>query len=168
MISVERVGVGGEGPNIFPRGLQVTSHRVKSNGVVDKLVMPRILPRLLKALQESKLRSPTQPAFILPGLARRRNRKKSLWQPLPSEYSLSPHGRTQSILLDEFNPVAHCAAFVAHKTLPPKVHLDEAVQKTRIADGEEREDRPRSMTQEERGWWANPYRTYPAASALCP
>ncbi|KAJ3532064.1 hypothetical protein NM688_g7479 [Phlebia brevispora] len=117
--------------------------------------MPRILPRLLKALQEARSRpSQNRPPNVY--RIKHRNRTKSLWRPVP-ELSYSPRGRTHSILLDELNPIFNHDNYVRHKTLPPKVWLSDSAQKTRAGASGREEDRPSTMSKEERDWWASPY-----------
>lgn len=109
--------------------------------------MPRLLPRLLKALQETSSTSTHVPRSQNVRVGKR----KSLYRPMPvSLPSFHPAGRTRSILLDE-NPVTDKRVFTRHKRLPPRVRLG-----LRLAMHEEH-DVPREMTTQEREWWSSPY-----------
>lgn len=113
--------------------------------------MPRLIARLLKSIQDAPLRQ-HKPNNIL-----RKSRRKpqpSLHQPLPST-SLSPFGRSKSLLLDDVNPITDPDVFKQHKTLPPKPWIEDSQR--RAAKNEY--DQPREMSDEERSWWASPYRT---------
>ncbi|KAG9317596.1 hypothetical protein JVU11DRAFT_1805 [Chiua virens] len=111
--------------------------------------MPRLLPRLVKILQETPLTHPSTKH-----VARSQNvgsrKRKSLYRPIPSLPSFHPVGRTRSILLDE-NPVTDKRVFERHKRLPPRVHLGPR------AVVHEEQDVPREMTAQEREWWSSPY-----------
>ncbi|KAG1892605.1 hypothetical protein F4604DRAFT_1875912 [Suillus subluteus] len=93
--------------------------------------MPRLLPRLLKILQDAP-----EPNTLSNGYTRYKK---------PSE------GRTHSILLDDENPIIEGHLYNRHKSLPPRVRLVKPLQYT----GEH--DHPREMTDEEREWWSSPY-----------
>lgn len=111
--------------------------------------MPRLLPRLLKALQETPSNAKRVPLSRHVGACKR----KSLYRPIPGH---SPPfqfaGRTRSFLLEE-NPVTDKRAFKRHKRLPPRVRLGSGP----LVHGEH--DVPREMTTQEREWWSSPYRT---------
>lgn len=123
--------------------------------------MPRLLPRLLKALQETPLthRGSKHVARSQDISSRKRN---SLYRPIPvSLPSFHPVGRTRSILFDQ-NPVTDKQVFARHKRLPPRVRLG-----PRPVVHEEH-DVPREMTTQERQWWSSPYRTFDRSfSPLC-
>ena len=107
--------------------------------------MPRLLPRLLKALQQTQLKHVrTQDVGS--------RKRKSLYRPAPASPSFHPGGRTRSILLDE-NPMTDKRVFARHKRLPPRVRIG---PRPVILD---EYDVPREMTTEEREWWSSPYRT---------
>ncbi|KAF8558846.1 hypothetical protein OG21DRAFT_1503806 [Imleria badia] len=112
--------------------------------------MPRLLPRLLKALQEAPLTPSTSKR-----VAGSRNvgacKRKSLYRPIPvSLPSFHPAGRMRSILLEE-NPVTDKRVFTRHKRLPPRVRLGPRPV------GHDEHDVPREMTTREREWWSSPY-----------
>ncbi|KAF8138616.1 hypothetical protein EV363DRAFT_1580372, partial [Boletus edulis] len=110
--------------------------------------MPRLLPRLLKALQEAPLTSSNSKHVPRNVGARKR---KSLYRPIPVPLpSFHPAGRTRSILLEE-NPVTDKWVFARHKRLPPRVRLG-----PRPVVHEEH-DVPREMSTQEREWWSSPY-----------
>lgn len=117
--------------------------------------MPRLLPRLLKALEKSDAFS-TQ-TFRGP-LTRKTLRRKSLWKPVPAvldvKKSLSPSRRTSSLLLDEGNILTASGIYKRHKTMPPVIQLKESHARMKI-----HLDRPREMSDDEKGWWSSPYRT---------
>ena len=113
--------------------------------------MPRLLPRLLKALQETP---PLNSKHVAPSRNVGARKRKSLYRPVPvSVPSFDPAGRTRSILLDE-NPVTEKRVFARHKRLPPRVRLGPrpVVHKEH--------DVPREMTAQEREWWSSPYRAF--------
>ena len=110
------------------------------------LVMPRILPRLVKKIAAS----PPRPfeSFKLPN-----TRKVSLRKPVPSTPSFHPAEYQQSILLSPNNPVSSSSQYVQHKSLPPRIRVGK-----RVKSREQGDDPPREMTEEERRWWSSPYR----------
>ena len=113
--------------------------------------MPRLLPRLLKALQETPLTHSGSKR-----VARSQNvgsrERKSLYRPATAVLpSFHPAGRTRSILLEE-NPMTDKRVFARHKRLPPRVRLG---PRPVIRD---EHDVPREMTDQEREWWSSPYR----------
>lgn len=112
--------------------------------------MPRLITRLLRHLENSPLINKTKRTTIVPI---RPPRKTSLLRPRLPVPSLSAANRTQSILVDDVNPIVNADAYTRHKSLPPTLWPRRRAIRTR---GEF--DRPRSMTDEERGWWASPYR----------
>lgn len=114
--------------------------------------MRQLIPRLLRRLKERSVAGET----IRP-IRPRAQGAKSLRRPLPPPPVFS--GRSQSILLDDINPIAKPKAYRQHKSLPPHVRLPDS-QKTRTVsrDGTVEDDVRREMTTEERGWHANPYR----------
>jgi hypothetical protein len=114
--------------------------------------MARLLPRLLQRIANSQsLRNETK---LYPRATRKTKPVKSLRRPLPATSSFSPSGRSQSILLDEINPVIHRKKYVRHKSFPPQVQLLRSMSRTqKMANS----DRPRRMTLQERTWWSSPY-----------
>ncbi|PSR71806.1 hypothetical protein PHLCEN_2v12307 [Hermanssonia centrifuga] len=116
--------------------------------------MPRILPRILKRLDEIHFSS--QPHKLNLTKLTPIKQRKSLWKPTPS-FSLSPHGRTQSILLEDVNPVNDRRVFRPHKMMPPRLRVRRPEKRNATATEVRIEDTPRRMTPEERGWWSNPY-----------
>ncbi|OAX43840.1 hypothetical protein K503DRAFT_680057 [Rhizopogon vinicolor AM-OR11-026] len=106
---------------------------------------PRLLPRLLKFLQDAPL-----PKSQSNGNVRRRKRV-SMKKSVPETPSFTSDGRTRSILLDDANPITEGHFYDRHKSLPPKVHILRPLHDT---GGH---DHPREMTEEEREWWSSPY-----------
>ncbi|KAJ3992329.1 hypothetical protein F5050DRAFT_1579764 [Lentinula boryana] len=113
--------------------------------------MPRILPRLLKKLEETS----SQKAFDHFSLDKYRFRGKSFWKPPPPNPlpSFKPSDYSQSILLTPNNPITCSRDYIRRKSLPPRANLPENAQRRK----NDLFDRPRRMTDEERGWWASPY-----------
>lgn len=112
--------------------------------------MPRLLPRLLKVLQETPLTQSSSKH-----VTRSQNvKRKSLYRPIPLTLpSFHPAGRTHSILLDE-NPMTDKRVFARHKRLPPRVRLGPRP----VVRNEH--DVPREMSTQEREWWSSPYRAF--------
>ncbi|KAF8076233.1 hypothetical protein FPV67DRAFT_1776787 [Lyophyllum atratum] len=110
--------------------------------------MPRILPRLLTAIERS-----TEPSSWTPFVLPRRGRE-SLHKPVPPRPSFHPAHHTKSILLDqhETNPITSSRVYVRHKSLPPRPRLSR-----RVKHRKDSHDRPRAMTEHERQWWSSPY-----------
>lgn len=125
--------------------------------------MRRLIPRLLRRLKaRSVALEKVRPLRPLG------KGSKSLRKQLPPPPVF--FGRSQSILLDDVNPIEHPKAYRQHKSLPPQVTLPDS-QKTRTVsrDGTVEDDVRREMTAEEREWWANPYRMFPfSARRGCP
>jgi len=123
--------------------------------------MRQLIPRLLRRL---KARSPASEKIrpIRPAKG-----PKSLRKQLPPPPVF--FGRSQSIILDDVNPIMHPKAYRRHKSLPPQVTLPDSQKVTRIVsrDGTVEDDVRREMTPEEREWWANPYRMSPSPSPFC-
>ncbi|KAG1780133.1 hypothetical protein EV702DRAFT_761806 [Suillus placidus] len=107
--------------------------------------MPRLLPRLLKILQDAP-----EPSTSSNGYTRYKKRV-SMKNTIPETPTFTAEGRTHSILLDDANPITEGHLYNRHKSLPPRVRLVKPLQDT----GEH--DRPREMTDEEREWWSSPY-----------
>lgn len=114
--------------------------------------MPRILPRLIDKLAQHGIPEFASERFDVKAL---RFQGKSIHKPVPPRPSFNPADHSQSILLSPGNPITHSRDYVRHKTLPPLVHVGKRVR--RRTQGY---DRPREMTQEERSWWASPYRMH--------
>lgn len=109
--------------------------------------MPRLLPRLLKILQDAP-----EPNTLTRSSGYTRLKKRvSLKNVIPEAPTFTSEGRTHSILLDNANPIIDGHLYNRHKALPPKVRLVKPPQNS----GEH--DRPREMTNEEREWWSSPY-----------
>ncbi|KAH8118611.1 hypothetical protein DFH11DRAFT_1568334 [Phellopilus nigrolimitatus] len=112
--------------------------------------MPRLLPRLLKSLENRPL---AQSEYRGPLVELRRRRRRSLWKPLPNSADASfSFGRKQSILLDENNVLMSPGDYTRHKTLPPAVKLQKAHRGVAVDH-----DITREMSEEERQWWSSPY-----------
>jgi hypothetical protein len=111
--------------------------------------MPRLLPKLQRALAASKNAGPE--AFSLPGGLKPEKKRRSISRQLPIPPQLTD--RTKSILLDEIQLVKGNREneFVYHKKLPPQVRV---MNKQVAAPGEEV---PREMTEEERSWYSSPW-----------
>jgi len=107
---------------------------------------PRILPRLLKFLQDAPLSNSQSNGNV------RYRKRVSMKQPILESPSFTSKGRTQSILLDDTNPITEGHLYDKHKSLPPRVRVQRTPNDTG-GDG-----RPREMTKEEREWWSSPYR----------
>ncbi|EDR12502.1 uncharacterized protein LACBIDRAFT_311975 [Laccaria bicolor S238N-H82] len=110
--------------------------------------MPRILPRLIDKISQQAQHQKNFPFYGPP------RRPKSLHRPLPPRPSFNPAHHPRSILLDTGpdNPITSSQSYLYHKTLPPRVFIP---QNANTRQGET--DSPRTMTAEERRWWANPY-----------
>lgn len=107
--------------------------------------MPRLLPRLLKILQDV-----SEPNTLSNGYTRYKKRV-SMKNTIPGTPTFTSEGRTHSILLDDANPITEGHLYNRHKSLPPKVRLVKPLQDTGA------HDHPREMTDEEREWWSSPY-----------
>ncbi|KAF8192607.1 hypothetical protein BJ912DRAFT_877553 [Pholiota molesta] len=108
--------------------------------------MPRILPRLIEKI---KAQATSQKSFPSPAL-KRKKKPKSLYKPVPPSPSFKPADYPQaSLLLAPQNPVGHAKDYVRHKTLPPRP--------SPALKNSSKLDAPRQMTEQEFGWWANPY-----------
>ena len=121
----------------------------KSVNYYAKPCMPRLIARLLKSIQDAPLRR--HKSKDIPSKSRRKP-QQSLRRPLPST-SLTPSGRSKSILLDSVNPITDADAFKQHKSLPPKPWIE----KSQRCAAKNEYDQPRDMSDEERSWWASPY-----------
>ncbi|KAH9843925.1 uncharacterized protein C8Q71DRAFT_800784 [Rhodofomes roseus] len=114
--------------------------------------MPRLIPRLIQRLQATR----TKPAPVVP--PERRPQPKPLRlpskpRPRPPCPSLSPRGRTQSIVLDSLRPIMAVSRWRRHKEPGPRIRLS---QRRKPSDTED-QTAPRAMTEEERELQANPY-----------
>lgn len=140
-----------EGSEIWVIDASITCHFIFF--LSDQCVcMPRLLQRLVNQLSAPKFRQVDRRIPYAPG-SRGRRRPKSLFKPLPPEPSWSPSDRTQSIILDDLNPVIHRKIYEVHKTLPPRLRVS-----PRQGATTDEYDRPREMTAQERAWWSSPYR----------
>ncbi|KZT20795.1 hypothetical protein NEOLEDRAFT_1164870 [Neolentinus lepideus HHB14362 ss-1] len=103
--------------------------------------MTRLLPRLSESLRRAKARLPRRsPA------SPRRCRKNTVPKPiLPPLAAVRAPGRSQSILVDELNPIVNAKAFVRHKSPPPRI------QRNNSRDGRG------EMSDQEKDWWSSPY-----------
>lgn len=113
--------------------------------------MPRLLPRLLKALQTVRL----QPTPISP---RRRPQRRPLLLPQdpPQCPPISPEGRTQSIVLDSLDPILALSMYKRHKAPAPRLRALKS-RSSQKRDHEAQVPNLRSMSEEERRYWASPY-----------
>lgn len=116
---------------------------------------PRLLPRLLKFLQDGPLPNSQSNRNI------RYRKRVSMRKRVPETPSFTSDGRTQSILLDDTNPITEGHLYDRHKSLPPRVRIRGTLHDT----GEY--DRPREMTEEEREWWSSPYRAWGSLFPWC-
>jgi len=115
--------------------------------------MPRILPRLLdKIARQGQVKKEKVDAFDVRAF---RYPRKSIHKPVPPRPSFHPSDHPQSILLAPANPVTNSQDYVQHKSFPPRLRVSKRV---RVRPNEY--DRPREMSDEERSWWASPYRMY--------
>ena len=117
--------------------------------------MRQLIPRLLRRLKARSLASEKIRPLRPPAKGAKSLRKQL--PPVPVFF-----GRSQSILLDDVNPIMHPKAYKRHKSLPPQVRLADSQKETRTVsrDGTVEDDVRREMTAEEREWWANPYRMF--------
>ena len=118
--------------------------------------MRQLVPRLLRRLKARSLASEKIRPLRPPAKGAKSLRKQL--PPIPVFF-----GRSQSILLDDVNPIMHPKAYRRHKSLPPQVRLPDSQKETRSVSrgGTVEDDVRREMTAEEREWWANPYRMFP-------
>ena len=124
--------------------------------------MPRLIPRLLQNLQHARTRTPEFPAQPI---------AKSIVEPArsirdftrPEEVDISPIGRTQSILLDRrsLRLIYRHARYQREKALAPEIRVSRAVWFAKQRSGRAPSGAmPRVMTEEERSFYANPYRAF--------
>lgn len=146
---MEEIGIKSMNPDAISSMLQpvVAARLVTENSRAT--FMPRIIPRLLKAIEHAAY-TPERPPEIPTSLLRKKRR--SLWTPHIPKSNFSVDGRTKSVLLDDVNPLIHKGVFRRHKRLPPRVRVHKATLKRSDSS-----DVPRRMTPEEREWYANPY-----------
>lgn len=113
--------------------------------------MPRILPRLLKAIQNT----PKRPTRII----LKQKKTKQAPKPLPEFPSISLDGRSSSILIDHdaVNDIKRINHHKRRRNPPPKLSRTKAKPAEDSADGAGATNR--GMTLEERTWWSNPYCT---------
>jgi hypothetical protein len=111
--------------------------------------MPRIIPRLLRITSQQSTLDKTYPFDV----RTHRARPKSLHRPRPPIPSFRPAHYSRSILLTS-SLVTRSRDYVRRKSLPPRVYVPKNANARR-----NEYDRPRQMTEDERRWWANPYRT---------
>ncbi|KAH9939889.1 hypothetical protein B0H21DRAFT_28383 [Amylocystis lapponica] len=114
--------------------------------------MPRLLPRLLQVLHNSRSRPPPS----LPPTTRRRC-KLDAGQPPPELPSLLPHGRRQSIVLDSLFALTKSNRYRRHKSWIPLVRSVPRRRKPPGAEAHPQHESRRAMTPEERTYWADPY-----------
>ncbi|KAF9057724.1 hypothetical protein BJ165DRAFT_1422896 [Panaeolus papilionaceus] len=107
--------------------------------------MPRILPRLIKNIQEKKSRTQN---FPFPSKSQKN--KRSLYKNISNSPSLHPSNYSSSILLHPKNPIIHSNIYQRHKTLPPSIRRPNT-KKINAPDV------ARQRTKEETEWWSNPY-----------
>lgn len=117
--------------------------------------MPRLLPRLLQSLKKHNRH---RVAPVIP--AERHPRHK----PIPESRNppqcppISPKGRTQSIVLDSLDPILSLSRYRRHKAANPRRRGASKRQHRATRDPEARSQLFRGMSEEERGFWASPYR----------
>ncbi|TFK55818.1 hypothetical protein OE88DRAFT_1804611 [Heliocybe sulcata] len=105
--------------------------------------MPRLVPRLLKSLQNFKLKGRPSPHDAPASLASpKEHRRRSSPRAIPRLPAIAANDRSQSILVDNVNPIVNAEAFIRRKS--PAARL-----RTGSEDGE--------MSEEERDWWSSPY-----------
>ncbi|KAF8528789.1 hypothetical protein BU17DRAFT_37441 [Hysterangium stoloniferum] len=104
--------------------------------------MPRLLPKLIESIKAVKHRQ------ILNRYPRKDTKGS---HPKPPSPNLSPHGRKQSILLDDVNPIIHSDAFVHHKRDAPRIPMVSKPKDTKD------EDQLSEMAEHECKLWSNPY-----------
>jgi hypothetical protein len=135
----------------------VVSARAKSVASLHRLgatctpwfCMPRLIPRLLKAIARGEHLSGK---YSGPLVSSRPRQRPSLWRPTKTSYDFTLGTRTRSFLLNEENPVIAPDLYRRHKKLPPSLQLKDMSSKTPAGD------EAREMSEEERSWWASPYR----------
>lgn len=112
--------------------------------------MPRLVPRLLRHLEAP----PSKPPIVN---NRPRPKTRRLPNPPPPCPSLSPEGRTQSIILDSLHPIMAISKSRRHKEPYAPLRINTRIQKYTKHQG--RDLHPvRTMSEEERTLWASPYR----------
>ncbi|KAI0921358.1 hypothetical protein AcW2_006352 [Taiwanofungus camphoratus] len=117
--------------------------------------MPRLLPRLLQRLQNVRSRQEqTVSALKRPQCG---PPAPITYRPPPECPSLSPDGRTQSIILDSLNPILKLGKYKRHKFVPPSLRVRKRRRKTTSAERLHEYEESRAMTVEERSYWASPY-----------
>ncbi|KZP24688.1 hypothetical protein FIBSPDRAFT_822040 [Athelia psychrophila] len=104
--------------------------------------MPRILTSLQRQLEKVSSTSKRRRTAV-------KSVQASLIRPALPAPSFSAAGRTQSILLDDVNPIINADVYTHHKAIPPAIQ-----RQKRVIRGF---DHPRVMTEHERGRWASPY-----------
>ncbi|KAF7985225.1 hypothetical protein HWV62_7866 [Athelia sp. TMB] len=123
---------------------------IKLKAPVTTRSMPRILTRLQRQIETSSSSAkrvwPSPKPFP-------RKKKLSCVEPALPNPSFSAAGRTQSILVDNVNPIVDSNAYASHKSSAPVVAVRRRVPYPTTSDV----DRPRVMTAQERRWWASPY-----------
>ncbi|KAI0638323.1 hypothetical protein C8Q77DRAFT_424888 [Trametes polyzona] len=121
--------------------------------------MPRLIPRLLRAIDRVRTRppriprTPPPPRTPLPKECTRAFTR-------PDEVDISPYGRTQSILLDRktLRLIYRHSRYQRSKGLAPYIYVSESRWKAKQARGRAPQGAlPRAMTKEERTFYANPY-----------
>lgn len=121
----------------------------------EGIPMPRLIPRLLKVL--SKDHQNTRERIVT--LPRTRTGRPTS---VPTPNVPTHHGRKRSVLLDDVNPITNAPAYRRRKTRDPRV-ITSSIHVAESAgpqyDDESSYEPRRVMSEEERRWWANPYRT---------
>ena len=110
--------------------------------------MPRLIPRILRNLELARSRPP-RPSRRRPLPPAKQEPPKRVFT-RPDEVDISPHGRTQSILLDRkaVRQVYRHARYERGKRSQSKL---------RVPTGKSDMNSPPKMTKEERAFYANPY-----------
>ncbi|KAH9899732.1 hypothetical protein C8Q73DRAFT_332384 [Cubamyces lactineus] len=119
--------------------------------------MPRLIPRLLRALDHARSRVPRSTRRPSPPLLRPPNPRTFT---RPEDVDISPRGRTKSILLDRdaLRLIYRHSRYQRSKSVAPQVHVSKARWKAKQMRGRAPLGvLPREMTEEERSFYANPY-----------
>ncbi|KAI0375781.1 hypothetical protein BV20DRAFT_1048053 [Pilatotrama ljubarskyi] len=121
--------------------------------------MPRLIPRLLRALERARTRPPRS-TRASPALSPRPLQEAKRVFTRPEEVDISPTGRTKSVLLDRkaLRLIYSHARYQRSKTLAPYIYVSKSRWEAKQMRGRAPLGvTPREMTQEERSFYANPY-----------
>lgn len=111
--------------------------------------MPRLIPQIKRVIAKKGLHPGVYSGPLVEWKTRR---NRSLWKPFVRKADLRPNGRSQSILLDQFNPLLTPKQYEFHKSLPPRVSLGQSVKENLDSQTDLRE-----MTMAEKQLWSSPY-----------